>query len=139
MKASQADAAVMSDVANIGAYIYSSTPNAISVTNEINGDNAGMADFRNGYNARFSIKNSVGTVVKTGSLNNWIEQNEEIYNFYFRSNTNISLAGLPKNTSHYRIDITLPLDNGTYNSTNASGYTAGFTYNADGSVTNVRP
>ncbi|PUB12641.1 hypothetical protein [Paenisporosarcina sp. OV554] len=109
------------------------TKDAISTTNTLETTPDGAFG---DSNPRWIIKNSTGTVVKSGAMNgvDW-----ELYGTTFTAKeTNISLAGLPKNTSHYRIEFTWTAFDGTVTSAQWPGLTKAFTYNADGSITNIR-
>lgn len=113
------------------AQIYNS-PNAISTWSDIRTTDAG--EFSNGE-SRWIIKNSVGTVVKTGSMSGQ-EPSYEL--FPGRAWSAISLAGLPNNSSHYRIDFTWKAADKLITKTQYPGLSKAFTYNKDGSVTNIR-
>lgn len=146
LQSKSADAATMKDVIfTEGDVSESRLSSAVLVYNAVSGNNVGLSDFSTQHNARFTIKNSTGTIVKTGSLNAFKVLGSNGANEYnFNSLTNVSLTGLPKNTSHYRLDILLPVEDGTFTGLNTghftrkTGYSSAFTYNADDSVTNFR-
>lgn len=139
MEAEKAEAAVLSDIWWMGADYSNNSLNALTVDLETYGWEAGYADFQYKHNARFTIKNSVGTIVKTGSFNMWtqVAPTEEVP-WRFLSKTNISLSGLPKNASQYRIDVSVPLDDVNMNQNHRTSFSRGFQYNADGTLTNFR-
>lgn len=89
---------------------------------------------------RFIIKNSTGVVVKSGAMNAFadIGQDESHPLKWQTKETNISLVGLPKNGNHYRVEFTWSAFDGTVTSAMFPGLTKAFTYNADGSITNIR-
>lgn len=86
---------------------------------------------------RFILKNSVGTVVKTGSLNAFqtVAQNEVPYEFL--STTNISTAGLP--AGHFRVELSIVTDEGSLTSADSPTLTQGFTIDSARSLVNLRP
>ena len=117
------------------AMIYGN-PNAIRTWSDIYTTDAG--EFSNGE-PRWLIKNSVGTVVKSGSMSG----QEPSYGLYpgrawSTKETNISLAGLPNNGSHYRIDFTWKAADKLITKTHYPELTKAFTFNLDGTVTNIR-
>ena len=145
LQSKSADAATMEDVNfTEGNTAESRFSSAVLVYIAVKGNNVGLSDFAIQHNARYTIKNSTGTIVKTGSLNAFEVFHSAANDYDFYSLTNVSLAGLPKNASHYRLDILLPVENGTFTGLNTghftkkTGYSTAFTYNADGSVTNFR-
>lgn len=114
--------------------------NAVNVEGWAQSEQQELNDLYTQHNARFTIQNSSGVIVKTGSLNKWGARSDFGlgYAFNFSNDTNISLAGLPKNNSHYRIKMTIPMADGTLTDANFSAMSKAFTYTADGSVINIR-
>jgi hypothetical protein len=137
LQATQADAAdSMSKVYWANSAVYHYSLNAISTASEIEAAPSGT--WFDGQ-PRFVIKNSVGTVVKSGSMNSPSgEVNMDGNFFWSTTTTNISLAGLPKNGNHYRIEFTWQATDGLISPVQFPALTKAFTYNADGSVTNIR-
>lgn len=79
----------------------------------LGGNSQSVLDLYSQYTPRFSIQNSAGTIVKTGSLNHWQRSEEyDYYDFMFRSRTNLSTAGLP--AGHYRVNILLNVHGTSY-------------------------
>lgn len=146
LQSKSADAAKMKDVIfTEGDISESSLSSAVLVYIAVSGNNVGLSDFSTQHNARYTIKNSTGIIVKTGSVNTFeVLGPNGATDYNFNSLTNVSLTGLPKNARHYRLDILLPVEDGTFTGLNAghftrkTGYSTAFTYNADYSVTNFR-
>jgi hypothetical protein len=138
MSATQADAAGdIGEVITANSGVNFNTLNAIGTWSDIEVDP--VSTWFDGA-PRFIIKNSVGTVVKTGSMNAVTGADTQSGTFVWQTGTtNISLAGLPKNNNHYRIEFTWQANNGVINSAMFPNLTKAFTYNADGTVTNIRP
>jgi hypothetical protein len=144
MQAEQASAnGYLNDVYFAGSNIYATTLNALGTQSWIVHKADGSANVWDdaASNPRFIIKNSVGTVVKVGSMSAVTggSPNPEDGNMEYGTVTNISLAGLPKNTNHYRIYFTWTAKDGTVDYVENYDLTKAFTYMPDGSITNIRP
>ncbi|MGX2959508.1 hypothetical protein JNUCC23_09595 [Peribacillus sp. JNUCC 23] len=87
---------------------------------------------------RFTLQNSVGTIVKTGSLNSFIVNGYTGGDTSFQSVTNISTAGLP--AGHYRINLTAHVDDNrtVLDSSQFSTLTGAFTIDSSRNLVNFR-
>lgn len=113
--ATKAEAAVKSDIEGIYANYFSYGPDSLHTSFWAISNSSGLQDFEYKHKATFVIKNSAGTIVHRGSLNAWQEevtQPNVNYVHNFSTTTNISTAGL--SGGHFRITITIPMDDGSY-------------------------
>jgi hypothetical protein len=130
MKAEQASAAVMADIQSYGSTYMSPSTNVLRVEPWIELTFPYNDDFYVKHKPSFNIKNSVGTVVKSGGLNQWVvaTSGQEAV----ESLTNISLSTLP--AGHYRVSFSIPLDDRTLTSADNVFLTQHFYKDAGGNL-----
>ncbi|WP_338751100.1 hypothetical protein [Bacillus sp. FJAT-52991] len=77
-------------------------------------------------------------MVQRGSLNQWYEV-DDLTDFWgeYDSLTNISVASLP--AGHYRIKVTVPMDDGSVTSADYAQLTQAFTIKSDRTIVDIRP
>ena len=136
----EASAAYKSHVQDVAAYYASEAPNAFRAVVTVGGSAENMDDFNNSerHKATYTIQNSSGQIVKSGTLNAWQYVEYPNYNpFEFKSNTNMSVSTLAP--GYYRIKISIAVDDGAITSVNDSDLTQAFTLNSNRSITDIRP
>ena len=124
---------------NVGVTASYSSPanNAFRTSLFVGGNSSSMVDFKTKHIPVFEIKNSSGMLAKRGSLNTWVQRTNPTFDLYeFDSITNISLSALPP--GNYRIHVTIPMDDGSINSSVNKSFTQAFTLNPNRSITNIR-
>lgn len=121
---------IVNSLEYITATYNASGKDSLFVSPLVGGDNPSVLTLQNQFSPRFTIQNSSGTIVKSGTLNGWI-RSEEYYNktFMYRSSTNISTAGLTP--GHYRVKILMNVDGISYTSEEYPVLTNHFYVNAD--------
>ncbi|OCA92940.1 hypothetical protein [Pseudobacillus wudalianchiensis] len=125
---------------NVGVTAAYSSPanNVFRTTLFISGNSSNMTDVKTKHIPVFAIKNSSGILAKEGSLSTWVERTNPLFDLYeFDSISDINLSTLPP--GNYRIQVTIPMDDGSINSSVNKSFTRAFTLNPDRTVTNVRP
>ncbi|WP_203364695.1 hypothetical protein [Bacillus sp. REN10] len=95
-----------------------------------------IEDFDRKHNPLFSIHNTSGTIVQRGSLNMWGSFDYDSF-LLIDSQTNINLSALPP--GHYRIKVTIPMDDGSLTHVDNSDLTQAFTIQPDRSIVDFRP
>ncbi|WP_203364696.1 hypothetical protein [Bacillus sp. REN10] len=119
----------------------SNTKDALSTKVEVSTDSSDyriIEDFTKKHNPLFSIHNTSGTIVQRGSLNMWMKKPYGNYNdIEFESFTNINLSAL--SPGHYRIKVTIPMDDGSLTHVDNSDLTQAFTIQPDRSIVDFRP